>query len=329
MMLLAITTLVVLSVIAYGVMTYRGYRMDQAAAAPVGLTTLGAVTDLPRVVFRSTAPGDGYGHVALVPLTDPDGPRALTDLVCDRVDAVVDGASCLRTKRGVVTSFEAEFVDSSWRPVRTWPLAGIPSRTRVSDDGALVASTSFVTGHSYNTTSFSTQTEIQAVDGEGYGNIEHFTLLVDGRPTNPPDRNIWGVTFAEDGTFFATAASGSLGKTWLVRGDPTARTLSALRENAECPSLSPDRTRIAYKKDVGGKHWSIAVLDLATGDERVLGESRSVDDQIEWLDDDTLLYGMPRGDEPGVTDVWAIGTDPATAPTLFIPQAWSPSVVRP
>ena len=32
-----------------------------------------------RVVFRSTASGAEYGHVASVPLTDPSGPRAISD----------------------------------------------------------------------------------------------------------------------------------------------------------------------------------------------------------------------------------------------------------
>ena len=51
------------------------------------------------------------------------------------------------------------------------------------------------------------------------------------------------------------------------------------------------------------------MLDLATGERTVLaGETHNVDDQIEWLDDDTILYGLPRDDEPGVTDVWSLDT---------------------
>jgi hypothetical protein len=327
--LAAITVLVVLGVTAYGVHAYLDSRGRGADAAPVAQVELAAIGDRTRVVFRSTAPGGGYGHVAVVPLTDPAGPRAVTDLVCDRVDAVPAGTSCLRATRGVVTTFEAEYVDAAWDTVRTWPLAGIPSRTRVSEDGSLIASTVFVAGHSYDTTGFSTATEIAGVEGDGYGNIESFTLVIDGRATAPADRNMWGVTFANERTFFATAASASLGGTWLVRGDLEDRTLTALRENAECPSVSPDGTRVAYKKDVGDRHWSVAVLDLATGREQVLGETRSVDDQVEWLDDDTVLYGLPRADEPGVTDVWSLSTDPGASAELFIPAAWSPSVVRP
>jgi Tol biopolymer transport system component len=139
------------------------------------------------------------------------------------------------------------------------------------------------------------------------------------------------VTFAkDDDTFYATAATG--GRTYLVRGDLSRRTLIAIRQNAECPSLSPDGSRVAYKVDVGGDRpwWSLAVLDLATGRQTLLsGEKRNVDDQVEWLDDDTLLYGLPREDQPGVTDVWSVDTHPGAAPGLLIEQAWSPSVVRP
>lgn len=35
-----------------------------------------------------------------------------------------------------------------------------------------------------------------------------------------------------------------------MRGDVTARTLTTVHRNVECPSLSPDGTRVAYKKRV-------------------------------------------------------------------------------
>ena len=82
-----------------------------------------------------------------------------------------------------------------------------------------------------------------------------------------------------------------------MRGDLAARTLTAIHETAECPSLSPDGTKVAYKKNISTgatPYWSIAVLDLASGIETVLPEKRNVDDQVEWLDDATLLYGLPR-----------------------------------
>ncbi|MFI2753392.1 hypothetical protein ACGIF2_08155 [Cellulomonas sp. P22] len=328
-----VVLLVVVGVGAYGTRAFRAQRAQVASAAPVAQSDLTEVEAGAHVVFRSTAPGAEYGHVAMVALDDPAGPRAFTSVACDRVDAVPTARSCLRTVRGIATRFEAQLLDADWQPVQTWPLPGIPSRTRLSSDGSMLATTSFVTGHDYASIGFSTQTVVHHADGTTSGNLEDFALTVDGNPFTNADRNIWGVTFVDDTTFYATAASASAGTTWLVRGSLADRTLVALRENVECPSLSPDGTRIAFKKDVSTgatPYWSIGVLDLASGTEVVVGEQRDVDDQIEWLDDRTLLYGMAReGDgEIGVSDVWSVAAQADAQPTLFIPQAWSPAVVR-
>ncbi len=329
--LVAVTLVVVLGAGGYAVAAYRSHRADVADAPPVASTALDAVLAEPHLVFRSTLPGAQYGLVAAVPLDDPGGPRAFTDVACDRVDVAGPLASCLRTIAGIATRWEAEVLDDSWQPVESWGLPGVPSRTRMSDDGTLVATTSFVTGHSYATVGFSTLTEIHRSDGTSLGNVEDFALTVDGQPFSPSDRNIWGVTFVDDDTFYATAASQSAGKTWLVRGSVTDRTLTSVHDAAECPSISPDGARVAYKKVVGTAAgqpvWALAVLDLASGAETLLPATQGVDDQAAWLDDDTLLYGLPRADEPGTTDVWSVAVDPAAVPVVLVPGAWSPAVV--
>ena len=108
--------------------------------------------------------------------------------------------------------------------------------------------------------------------------------------------------------------------------------MTSVRTDAECPSISPDRTRVAYKTRQGNSapgQWHIAVLDLATGKETVLAETRSVDDQVEWLDDNTVLYALPRdGSEATVTDVWQVPADGTGSPTILVPEGSSPSVVR-
>lgn len=326
--------LTVICVVALGTTAVIGAVAWQSTqvrdTAPSVVETTGAPVTGDRIMFRNTAAGAGYGHVAGVPLDDPEAARSLLGVACDRLDATTDEIACLRTVRGIAPSFVALVLDPSGAEQASWPLAGIPSRTRISGDGTLVATTSFVTGHSYATVGFSTETVIRGADGSDHGNLEDFALTIEGAPFTAIDRNFWGVTFADDTVFYATAASG--GRMWLVRGDLAARTLTSIAEGVECPSLSPDGTRIAFKHTASGSgstvHWQPAILDLATGAVELLPEKRSIDDQIEWLDDDTILYGMPREATPGDSDVWSLAVDGSAEPTVFLEHAWSPAVVR-
>lgn len=311
-------------------------RTDQAstaaAVAPVAPgEDLAALRAQPHLVFRNTALGEHYGRVAVVPIATPDRPRAFTPASCERIHATVDGAICLSAKRGLVTTYRAQLLDGGWQPTRSLPLTGIPSRARLSADGSLVATTTFVTGDSYaNPGQFSTRTMVSRTRGDLVGDLERFTLRVGGTVVTAADRNLWGVTFADDDRFYATAASGR--KTWLVQGSLRQRTVNALREDAECPSLSPDGTRIAFKKrgDLPPGRWRLAVYDLATGTETLLAETRSVDDQVEWLDDHTVIYGLPRtaDDNAATSDLWQAPADGSGKAELLVHDAWSPSVVR-
>lgn len=328
--LLAVTAVVLAAAGIYAASAYQRFQESLTAAPSVGVTAGGQLPSVPFVLFRNTAAGQGYGNAATVPLSEPDGTRAVSGQACDRVYGTRSSVVCLKTNRGLVTAFQAEVLDKDWNTERTWPLPGIPSRTRTSPDGSMIATTVFVTGHSYATAGFSTATEIALPSGTT-GNLEDFALMVNGQQLTAADRNIWGVTFVpgQEDAFYATAASS--GRIWLVRGSLSAKTLTAVHDNVECPSISPDGTRIAYKKNDGGTlaaHWNVAVLDLASGRETVLAEKRSVDDQIEWLDNDNLLYGLADESLEGDSNIWKLGTDPASQPSVFIKHAWSPSVVR-
>lgn len=325
----ALGLIAVLSLGGAAVFAIQAYHRYQERHT--GVSAASVTDELPkehRIVFRNTASGTGYGMVAAVPLEAPGGPRGLGTIACDRVDAAGGLMSCMRTLRGIPTTFETKVLDASGQTVETQPLPGIPSRTRVSDDG-LVATTAFVTGHSYATNSFSTETTVTSPDGRDFGNLEDLTIMVDGRELTAIDRNVWGVTFAGGDAFYATVASG--GKTWLMSGSLSDQRLESVTENAECPSISPGGHHIAYKKrrsGAGAVHWDIAVRDLASQQETLIPLAQGLDDQVEWLDNDTLLFGLPREGAVGDSDVYSIDIEADAQPQLFIEHAWSPSVER-
>ena len=104
------------------------------------------------------------------------------------------------------------------------------------------------------------------------------------------------------------------GTHFLVRGDIAARTAEVVHENVECPSLSPDGRHIAYKKrlQVDGRIlWQLHVLELASDKEIPLSEKRSIDDQLEWLDNRHVLYSVPHAldDSSPSTDIWSAAID--------------------
>jgi hypothetical protein len=81
----------------------------------------------------------------------------------------------------------------------------------------------------------------------------------------------------------------------------------------------------------GGRFlWRLHILDLNTGHKAIVNETRSVDDQAEWLDNDHLLYGLPRNIAGSAsTDIWLARADGTGEPRMFLANASSPCVVRP
>jgi hypothetical protein len=231
------------------------------------------------------------------------------------------------------TTYGATFLDHELRPLRTMPLGGSPSRARVSADGRLAAVTVFVVGHAYAAANFSTLTTIfDARTGDlVVPDLEAFRVSRDGEPFHAIDFNFWGVTFARDSNrFYATLATG--GRAYLVEADIRAQRAKVIRADVECPSLSPDNTRIAFKKRsgslLGPVTWRLTVLDLVSLQEWPLAETRSVDDQVEWLDDRHVLYALPDERSPAITNTWRLPADGTGSPHLFLTKAYSAVVAR-
>ena len=285
-------------------------------------------TGAPALLFQDLAT-TASGHVGVASLADLDSTRRLTKLRCDRVHYAAGHGLCLANDESKLPPVPQALVfGSDFRVDKEIDLEGLPSRARVSPDGRYGATTSFVTGHAYTDDTYSTRTTlIDMTRGTTIADLEDFTVIRSGRPYTARDVNFWGVTFAENSNRFLATLS-TRGRTYMVEGDIAARRVVLGRENVECPSLSPDGMRIGYKKRTNRgsavPRWRFHVLDLASGQDTPLAETRSVDDQLEWLDDKTLLYGSQESSNA----VMAVRADGTGEPRRFLNQARSPTVLR-
>ncbi|MGW3283203.1 TolB family protein [Streptomyces sp. NPDC001002] len=282
-----------------------------------------------HMIFRNMAWGPHRDELTTVPASAPAGPRIASGRKCLRFYAAAGTGVCLQAIHGPVTdTYRALILDTHLKETAHYDVPGIPSRARVSPTGHFAAWTAFVGGDSYAGTNFSTRTAIVNVrTGELTPSLESFRIIRNGHTYHSADANFWGVTFSpDDKTFYATLAT--KGRTYLVRGNLRTKTVTTLHENVECPSLSPDGTRIAYKKRVKGlpkdAPWHLYVLNLRTMHETPLSEPRSVDDQAVWRDNDTLVYALP-GDYGA--DLYEIPSDGTGTPRRISTAAVSPAFV--
>ena len=208
-----------------------------------------------------------YAHMALLP---PDGQGRADghELVCERAHFSAGRGLCLLGKQGVdrdqvrrpgrwTTSFQRRCTSRRSR--------GILSRARVSPDGRYGATTAFVAGHSYaDVGKFSTSTKIiDMASGKELGDLEDFEVTKDGKLVDDVRPQLLGRHVRRGQRPLLRDARHRRNGTWLIEGSVSGRSAHTLHENVECPSLSPDGKRIAYKKrgrrqagDAGGSTCS-------------------------------------------------------------------------
>ena len=292
------------------------------APEPASAAAIARVAAGPHLIFLTSASGKPpFNQVAIAPLGNLDD-RLFVGLSCDRVAAVRAGGVCLRHSDLSSRISTVRFFDSAFSVHSVARAAGIPTRARISPSGRLAAATGFVTGDSYALAGqFSTATAIFSTnDGEPVvRNLEKLRVLRNGRRFAPVSRNFWGVTFVDDRRFYVSM--GVAPNTYLMRGDLSTQTLTVLRENVECPALSPDGSRIAFKqRDLRGE-WRFSVVELLTGRTIALAEKRSIDDQLAWLDSQHLLYEVDHS-------TWIVNADGSGQPRLLLDHARSATAVR-
>jgi hypothetical protein len=296
-------------------------RNDAKLPPAAGAVTAGGergVDPSLRILVRAVDPENPRGNGRLYTFTPGGKPKPVGGRSCARVAAGGDRIVCLYLASTGV-DYRAALIDRRTRSTTVVGLTGLPSRARVSSNGRLGAWTTFVAGDSYRSPGqFSTRTVIvDLASGRVIGDLEQFSVSLNGEEIDAVDRNFWGVTFAADNnTFYVTMATG--GHHYLVRGDLRARSGTVLRDDVECPSLSPDGTRIGYKHPLGNGRWRLHVLDLRNMKDHPLAEARSIDDQVAWLDGSNIAYSDGTG-------VWTVPASGAGRPRLLLHDAASPT----
>jgi hypothetical protein len=316
----AITVGALAVVVAYVVGTAVERAEETAAVSAAGARAAPTIRpgDLLTVSRDRSRPG-AWGRLMI----GSGAERRVGRLTCERVDFRGGTGICLAQKSTFpARTFVARIFDARQRVTGEIGLQGDPSRARISPGGRYAASTTFVSGDSYaDPGAFSTRTTIyDAHSARKLGELEDFAITRDGRRFRAQDFNFWGVTFDGDGgRFYATLATGD--HHYLIRGDLRTRSATVIRDGVECPSLSPDRRRVAYKARVGSPwRWQFQVLDLRSGRVTALREARSVDDQIAWIDDRRVAYDVDE-------TVMAMPADGSAGPALLATGANSPSAV--
>ena len=270
----------------------------------------------PGVLVRDTK----TGRLAVL---KPNGRRSQAKVECARAYAAGGQGICLRKDPVTPNSFQLAVLDDGLNVAQKLPINGIPTRARVSADGRMLSWTVFVSGDSYLSSGFSTRTGIlDRETGSLVNTLEDFTLADRKLPT---DANFWGVSFAaDDNTFYATMSTGK--HLYLVQGSVATESLVILADGVECPSLSPDGTRLVYKKRLPDLTWQLWVMNLTTLARTQLAETETVDDQGAWRDDQTIMYGKadPTSDR---VDLWTVPADGSGSPTKLADGAESPAVL--
>ncbi len=184
------------------------------------------------------------------------------------------------------------------------------SRARIAKDGTTMAWTNFTSNAGYADSGmgykFSTVTYVgQIIDGKPVQtNLEQWALFKNKFKISAEDLNYWGVTFHPNNSKQFLVTASVQGIHYLAQGDMNTQQINIIHSGVECPSYSPDGKRIAFKKRATATTWSPAILELSTLKETVFNQlGYSVDDQIDWLDSQTLIYEVVETPLIGRTQV--------------------------
>jgi len=221
----------------------------------------------------------------------------------------------------------AEIFDRSFERQGRLALAGVPTRVRVSPDGRFGAVTTYAEEESPAGERLAIESVvIDLRSATVLADLRDFRLETVGADAFVGPFDFASVSFDRDSDrFFATLSTPT--RRSLVVGSLRQRTLRPLEPEFASEAISPDGARLVVKQRVSDRgFWRVAILDLASRREQALQQGdRSIDDQVEWLDEHNVVYHDAR--EEG-TGLWVLAADGQSGPRLLVPAAYSPAVVR-
>jgi hypothetical protein len=291
-------------------------RGDRANATPAAS---------PVVLFRSLASGHEHGRLATLGLS-AGGARRAGPLSCTRVHfAGGRGVCTVPEPRGDDVVHVAYVFDRTLAPGMRIELVGVPTRVRVAPTGRVAAITTYA-HEAEDAALVTTSIVVDLGSGAVKADLSTFELDPVGAPANAAGGAVSGLAFERDGNrFFATLAVDA--EPMLVAGSLSERRITALRTGVSNEALSPNGRRLIVKKLVEQRgFWQLAVIDLSTWEELELPQGpRSVDDQVEWLDSEHVLYHDVDGES---TALWMLPVDGVNGPRVLVKDAYSGSVQR-
>jgi hypothetical protein len=317
--------LVIASLLAGASLYFSGLRRTLPSPQPTNEAVTRTLTP-PFVMFRTLAPADRYGRVAMLSAVAPDATRVFTALSCTRVHYAGGAGVCLvEEPEGSQVVHAAYVFDGNLTRGNRLRLSGIPTRVRVSPNGRRAAITV------YGEEQLPDGQERLATDsilidlpgGNVVARLREFVLDEPRKPASGVALDYSSVAFAHDADrFYATLSTTS--NWYIVSGSVGAHRLAIVAEGLASEALSPDEAYLAVKQRVGDRgFWRAMVLDLGSKSAWPLSHTRSIDDQIEWLDRDRIAYHDAT--EQG-TGIWTLAIDGQSPPRLLIADAYSPAV---
>ncbi|MBA3271037.1 MAG: hypothetical protein H0T71_11040 [Acidobacteria bacterium] len=282
----------------------------------------------PFVVFRALAPPPAFGRIAVLTVHSGTTARYLTSLACARVHYARGAGLCLvQEPVNDVAEYVAYTFDRTFTRRRRISLRGVPTRARVSPDGRRASVTTYAEEHSAEGERLATKSiVIEIASGQTVADLGEFRIVNDGHLAINGPTDVSSVAFEPDGDrFFATLSTATA--QYLVAGSVDERRLTIIRTGAANEALSPDGRHLIVKRlNAVLGFWQVGVIDLRTWVERDLNQgSRSIDDQVEWLDNRHVIYHDVTDDTTGI---WMLAIDGVGAPRVFERDAFSATTQR-